>query len=1612
MSVTGVDARAVFTAVANFKSLDAAIDKSSLKLAAMSKMVQSASVSSSVGSGISNSFSTSTTAAGGLATTLSRDVPAAARQTQAAAAAAAGGVATLGQKARSSVLELDNLSHSGEQLWRNMAYGRLAAGGLAVAFATVGFAVGKMSIDYNKMIETQSTAFSSILQSTGKAQDLVKQIQGVAPVSPFTFEQLAAPMQKLLTDGFTQAKLLQGQGTQATGLFANIANAAAAQGPKSVQSLNAITDALGRMQSTGKVSQRVITELATAGMDVGPALQAALHLTDKQMQNIASSGKSVGEIINAVSDTLGKKFPGAMEAASHTFAAQMKNIREDLSIEVSKAFHGAFSGAEQVSTGIVATMEKLLTDVTKIGFMPALRQDMPVIGKGADALIEAFTRLKQTFDEIAPAVKAFVGVLAGAAFGTVVLTLDAISTALTAIDHVLAVIPGPVKEVVGAFIALDLILTAVSESAKFKALVSGTQKVVGAVVNMTSASGRLASQQAEQAAASDKLVAAQISGTQASYAGAAAQKMYNDSVLVSDAAVQKLRNDITLLKIAQETETLSPGSVTNPAMLSEAGVRTSQTDAAQAVERTVIAKADLDSVNNKAAVSEAALAKEAEKTATKTGGLTSKLGGMASALTGIPVAALPAVAGVAALVGAFLLLNKVLGDEQKAQLDVTSSADAMAKSLGISASAATVATSKVAAAAKQQTTFAQQNASDLAKLAGMSGTMQQATITQQVVTLKYQNVSDSDIKKFLDAELAALGSDKKFHVPIVLDTTAAKQSFDELVQNALRQGSNLGDNLKSDFLQVGGSTSVSAKAKGQIDSLAKSVTDAFKNGDIATGIKDMNEFAVAAGKSGATVKQQQADFNYFFDQVTKGSNISKASLSGVTLALLDAKTPAAEMAVVMHSLATSITPVIDGGINLSDVAKKYEQALKDGKNAADAMTIALKALSDAEAAQAAPAAAATTAASQLGAAFDSVYVPAASAAGDATKALSIQLDTVFTEASKQLVSMGDTTTIYSNQLSALNAATAASTTNTNAANTAAQAALQASLTAQQQVEEGALSNQRKREGAQLDALRASGQATPANLAALAATQTAAEKASSAQLDSIVTAQNAAKAQTAAAGATQAAAQQTVLSVADADSALQKQNTNIKNFMANIAKITAAIGATGADPLTVATEAKSIGAMDPSGGFAAKLAADTTTVNGKTTGNAEFQQFNTDLAAQTKMNAANAATGQPAEVASPIGQGLIQGAIAAAPNDTAQQIQDRLGQLGFLVSPDQVIQSAKGTINDTWSKVNQAMEAAVLKNPSTAIPDSLIAGMKAGLPGVTQQITDYLNSLPGAPAAAPKPGTPSNMSAFVRPPGVGVLGTTNPFGSLTGTTATTGAVNHSAHPAQFADGGLVEAFAKGGMKHSGSSHHAAHHGSAKGGGKAKGKIPKAHKRHMRVFAEGGMHDSLPNEAVIEPSHGAGLVQWAEDAAGPWEAFIPGAPAKRHTSLQIWKQVGQMLGGLDGNQLSQAAFAKGGVHHVKKAPKPKGAPKHKGAPVHHRRQPSGLPRFADGGFMEDSFADGGFMEPAMAMADGGITSGSSYAKHTHYHVDQPTIVAGDVNTMMASMERSSRRKGLVR
>lgn len=68
-----------------------------------------------------------------------------------------------------------------------------------------------------------------------------------------------------------------------------------------------------------------------------------------------------------------------------------------------------------------------------------------------------------------------------------------------------------------------------------------------------------------------------------------------------------------------------------------------------------------------------------------------------------------------------------------------------------------------------------------------------------------------------------------------------------------------------------------------------------------------------------------------------------------------------------------------------------------------------------------------------------------------------------------------------------------------------------------------------------------------------------------------------------------------------------------------------------------------------------------------------------------------------------------------------------------------------------------------------------------------------------------------------------------------------------------------------------------------------------------YADGKM----PTDPIIQPAAGSrGLIQWAENDAGPWEAFIPGAVSKRGRALQIWGEVGRRMGVVN-------SFANGGI-----------------------------------------------------------------------------------------------------
>ena len=63
---------------------------------------------------------------------------------------------------------------------------------------------------------------------------------------------------------------------------------------------------------------------------------------------------------------------------------------------------------------------------------------------------------------------------------------------------------------------------------------------------------------------------------------------------------------------------------------------------------------------------------------------------------------------------------------------------------------------------------------------------------------------------------------------------------------------------------------------------------------------------------------------------------------------------------------------------------------------------------------------------------------------------------------------------------------------------------------------------------------------------------------------------------------------------------------------------------------------------------------------------------------------------------------------------------------------------------------------------------------------------------------------------------------------------------------------------------------------------------------QTFADGGFAGRIGSQQPqIRPAGGRGIL-WAEEGAGPWEAFISGHPAKSARSKQIWLETGRRLG----------------------------------------------------------------------------------------------------------------------
>ena len=210
-----------------------------------------------------------------------------------------------------------------------------------------------MSIGYNSTLEQNKIAFDTMLGSADKAGKLLNQLEEFAAKTPFQFPELADASKKMLAFGFSSSQVMP--------ILKSVGDAASGLGGGS-EKLMAITEALGKIQTSGKVSAREMLELTTNGVPAWQILADKMHLSVAQVQELCSKGLIPAKTaINDLVSGMETRFPNMMNKQSKSFSGLMSTLKDNVEMTLGGVLKPAFT--ELTST----ILPKAIDMVSKFG---------------------------------------------------------------------------------------------------------------------------------------------------------------------------------------------------------------------------------------------------------------------------------------------------------------------------------------------------------------------------------------------------------------------------------------------------------------------------------------------------------------------------------------------------------------------------------------------------------------------------------------------------------------------------------------------------------------------------------------------------------------------------------------------------------------------------------------------------------------------------------------------------------------------------------------------------------------------------------------------------------------------------------------------------------------------------------------------------------------------------------------------------------------------------------------------------------------------------------------------------------------------------------------------
>lgn len=244
----------------------------------------------------------------------------------------------------------------------------------AAAVAGLG-AIATMGLTSAASLEQVQISFNALLGSAEKGQEVFRDLQKFAAVTPFEFPEVAAAAKRFLA--FNEQVGLSDDSLQSflttVGDLSSVTGAGA-------EGLNRITLAIGQMAGKGKVQLEELMQIGEAvpGFSAVGAIAQQLGITTAEaMQKISAGELDATTGIHALLEGM-KQFPGAagaMEKQSQTLLGVFSTFKDTVGQALADSF-----------APIIPDLKAALTDLTPI-LGDALRTLAPAIGEVINAAL-------------------------------------------------------------------------------------------------------------------------------------------------------------------------------------------------------------------------------------------------------------------------------------------------------------------------------------------------------------------------------------------------------------------------------------------------------------------------------------------------------------------------------------------------------------------------------------------------------------------------------------------------------------------------------------------------------------------------------------------------------------------------------------------------------------------------------------------------------------------------------------------------------------------------------------------------------------------------------------------------------------------------------------------------------------------------------------------------------------------------------------------------------------------------------------------------------------------------------------------------------------------------